>query len=207
MIPCTRLYGLPAMRVTDCELVAIDFECTGSVDAEHPNLPWQIGMVVICGGRVDMSRTFQSLLRVPAGHPFNPYAPGRRAQQRELLAEAPSMHELWPQIRAMLAGRALVAHHAPTERGLLRQLFPMQQFGAWIDTLAIARRAYPHRPEYKLESLIPDLGLYDVVRERCSGGAPHDAFYDAVACATLLERVLQAPGWNESSVENLSRIN
>lgn len=194
------------MRIADCEITALDFECTGTTDPAHDNLPWQIGIAVMVRGKVVPERSFQSLLHVPVDHPFNPYTPGRWARQREALAAAPAMIELWPQLRPLLTGRPLLAHHTPTERGMLQQLFPLQSFGPWVDSLTIARRAFPGRSDYKLENLIPNLGLSARVQERAPGGAAHDAYYDAMACATLLEHVLTAPGWHDATVEALSGL-
>ncbi len=187
------------------EAVAIDFETTGYAP-EAMNAPWQIGLVVISQGRVDMARSFQSLLRVGEGHAFNPYTPGRWAQLRHELAQAPTLQELWPELRPLLQGRVLVAHHAPTERGILAQEFPLQSFGPWVDTLAVAKAAYPKCHSYKLENLAPNLGLLPTLQQKCPGLAPHDAFYDAVACATLLEAVLGAPGWKDLSLEAFTRL-
>ncbi|MBR6471883.1 MAG: 3'-5' exonuclease [Victivallales bacterium] len=194
------------IRVAECDLVALDFETTGTAEGGFLNTPWQIGLVVIANGRVTLERSFQSLLHVPEDQPFNPYAPGRWAQLRHELAQAPAITELWPQLQPMLIGHPLVAHHAPTERTLLRQLFPLQEFGPWIDTLAIARMAFPKLSDYKLENLVPALGLAPLLEQRCPGLASHDAFYDAVACATLLETVLAAPGWNHARIEELAAL-
>ena len=193
------------MRASQTDLVALDFETTGTADG-FLNTPWQIGLVWMSQGKVVLERSFQSLLRVPAEQPFNPYAPGRWAQLRHELAEAPTITELWPQLQPLLLGQPPVAHHAPTERTLLRQLFPFQEFGPWVDTLAIARLAFPKLPDYKLENLIPALGLEPRLQQRCPGLAPHDAYYDAVACATLLEAVLAAPGWNQARVDELAAL-
>ncbi len=193
------------MRASEGDLVALDFETTGTADG-FLNTPWQIGLVWMSQGKVVLERSFQSLLRVPEEQPFNPYAPGRWAQLRHELAEAPTITELWPQLQPLLLGQPLVAHHAPTERTLLRQLFPFQEFGPWVDTLAIARLAFPKLPDYKLENLIPALGLEPRLQQRCPGLAPHDAYYDAVACATLLEAVLAAPGWNQARVDELAAL-
>ncbi len=193
------------MRASATDLVALDFETTGTAEG-FLNTPWQIGLVVISQGSVLVERSFQSLLRVPVEQPFNPYAPGRWAQLRNELAQAPSITELWPQLQPMLIGHPLVAHHAPTERTLLKQLFPLQEFGPWIDTLAIARLAFPGMTDYKLENLIPALGLKPRLEQRCPGLVPHDAYYDAVACATLLEFVLAAPGWNQARIEELATL-
>lgn len=193
------------MRAVECELVALDFETTGSVPG-FLNTPWQLGMTVLRGGEVVMSKSFNTLLRVPSDQPFNPYTPGRWAQRREEIALAPTLPELWPELCGWLEGRVLVAHHAATERGILQQFLPLQTFGPWIDTLTIARRAFPKQPDYKLENLLPQLGLAETLRARVPEGAPHDAFYDAVACGTLLEAVLRSPGWRDAAVENLSNL-
>lgn len=190
---------------SQCDFAAIDFECTGPAPG-YQNTPWQIGVVVVSNGRVDLERSFNSLLHVPAEQPFNPYTPGRWAQLRQELAYAPAPQELWPQLRGLIAEMPLIAHHAPTERTFLGQLFPFQQFGPWIDTLPLARRAFPKQRDYKLENLIPQLGLSAILAERCPGGAPHDAFYDAVACATLFELVVNAPGWKSVSTAALAAM-
>ena len=193
------------MQAVQCEMTALEFETTG-VAPGFLNTPWQIGLVVFSGGKVCTERHFESLLRVPAEQPFNVYAPGRWAQQREAMASAPTLRELWPELRPFLEGRPLIAHHAPTEQGMLRQELPLQVFGPWVDTLTIARQAWPGRRDYKLESLVADFGLTERMSELCPGRAPHDAYYDAVACALLLEGVLASPGWHEASVENLASL-
>lgn len=193
----------PLQPLSQMDAVALDFETTGSAPGVL-NMPWQIGLVVIHHGKVDMAHSFQSLLRVPEGHPFNPYTPGRWAQVRAELAQAPSLQELWPVLKPFLQGMPLVAHHAPTERGILSQEFPLQQFGPWVDTLSIARQAFPGQHDYKLENLIPNLGLAEIQKGRCPDTAPHDAFYDAVACGTFLENLLGAPGWNAVTLEQFS---
>ena len=187
------------------DFAALDFECTGPADG-FQNTPWQIGVVRITGGHVDMAQSFGSLLRVPLEQPFNPYTPGRWAQLRPELAAAPTPQDLWPTLRERLCGVPLVAHNAPTERAFMAQLFPLQQFGPWLDTLPLARRAFPKLRDYKLENLIPNLGLAATVAARCPDGAPHDALYDAIACASLFELVINAPGWQGVSTEILTRL-
>ncbi len=196
---------IPDIPLALTEAVALDFETTGAA-TEEQNLPWQIGVVVLQQGRVNLARSFTSLLRVPRDYPFNPYTPGRWARLREELACAPTLQELWPVLRPLLQGRPLVAHNISTERGILSQEFPLQSFGPWVDTLTLARAAFPGQKDYKLENLVPSLGLLPVLQKRCPGLSAHDAFYDAVACATLLESLLAAPGWQQLSVSQLASI-
>ena len=189
--------------MTGFEAVALDFESTGVV-AGHPNEPWQIGIAPIVGGRVGEG-LYESLLRVGA-RPFNPHAPGRHALLRDQIAAAPSLHELWPRIMPRLSGRCLVAHNAGTERSLLAAAAPLHVFGPWIDTLPLARAAWPGLPSYELERLVAIFGLADGVAGLCPGRAPHDALYDAVACGALLLHLLRQPGWETLTATELAAM-
>lgn len=194
---------------------AIDFETTGSVPG-WPIEPWQIGLCRFMVGTAPASatpteklrqvrapnptgvlrpvevrgvspRTFSSLLRVPASRPFNRFAPGRHALIRDELAKAPSLPEIWDEVSPWLKDRILVAHNIGTERTILRKAAPLSRLGPWIDTLPLARRLLPGRASYALEDLVPDLGLQETVAALAPPGAcPHDALYDAIACAVLL---------------------
>jgi DNA polymerase III epsilon subunit-like protein len=92
-----------------------------------------------------------------------------------------------------------------TEKKFLRQAFPLHPIGPWIDTLKLARLAHPDLSSHKLEDLLKHFGLMDQVDRMAPGLAPHDALYDAVACAVLLETLLALPGWSEVSVTALSK--
>ena len=54
------------MSASECDLVALDFETTGTAEG-FLNTPWQIGLVVISQGRVVLEQSFQSLLQVQNG--------------------------------------------------------------------------------------------------------------------------------------------
>ncbi|MBR4675141.1 MAG: hypothetical protein IKP00_11810 [Victivallales bacterium] len=191
------------MRLEDAKVVALDFETTGQVKGQQ-NLPWQIGMVRMRKGKVVSEEGFSRYLRVPADYHFSPYTPGRWAEMREELAQCNSLVQEWPEVSTWLEGAVLVAHNVPTERKMLRQAFPMHEFGPWIDTLRIARLTYKLE-SYALSDLLETLSLKQRVDEICHGLAPHDAFYDAVGCACLLEH-LCTTNWGEWSVELLSRV-
>jgi len=190
------------MQAREVEFAVLDFESTGSVEA-YANEPWQLAIVLVSAGRVVADTSFCSLLQV-GPRPFNPYAPGRHALLREDLARAPRLADLWPQVGGWLLGRPLVAHHAATEQKFLGEAFPLHRFGPWIDTLELARIAYPHSPSHRLEDLIDTLGLDALLRLRCPDLAPHDALYDAMACAMLLEHLLALPHWQGVSLDDLA---
>jgi len=196
-----------------CRMTAIDFETTGSVRG-WPTEPWQLGLVELDAARVVPRSACGRLLHVPPDRPFNPYAPGRHAQIRDALADAPSLPSLLPELAPALLGRPLVAHNTGTERAILRKAFPMHAFGPWIDTLALARAAFPGRTSYALEDLVPALGLAGALADALEAApgdpspplAPHDAVYDAVAAAVLLAHILSLDRWSALAVDDLAEL-
>lgn len=182
----------------------IDFETTGAV-AGHPNEPWQMGLAEFEDDRLGPGTLRESLIRV-GERPFSPQAARWLSVPRAQLAEAPAFRELWPVFKDRLAGRVLVAHHAATERKILRTLAPMHRLGPWVDTLALARRAHPGLTSYALEDLAVTLRLRDRITAHLSGRSPHDALYDAVACGVLLEHLLALPGWSDLDWNALARV-
>ena len=182
---------------------AIDFETTGRVEG-WPDQPWQIAVASFTpDGGVE---TAEAWLGVPADRPFNPYAPGRHAELREMLAEQPTLADCWGEWRDRLGGRILVAHNASTEQRVLRESVPMERLGPWVDTLALARAAWPDLETHGLGDLVTALGLEDRVGSLCPGRSPHDALYDAVACGLLLAHLLDQPGWQEVSAGQAGRF-
>lgn len=195
----TAQLDTPAARAT---FTVLDFETTGSV-AGWPTEPWQIGLVEIVAGRLQPGR-FDSWLHVAPERPFNPYAPGRHAQLRDELAEAPTLAGLWPQLAPRwVLGRPLVAHNIATERVTLRRAWPLLKPPTWIDTLRLVRRCYPHLSSAALEDVTTELDLQTPLKAACSGRAPHDALYDATACALLLLHFLSLPGWENVTLQAL----
>jgi DNA polymerase III epsilon subunit-like protein len=83
---------------------------------------------------------------------------------------------------------------------------PMHRLGIWIDTLRIARKVWPGCPSYALEDLIVMLDLKERVDKVCPGREAHDALYDAVASAALLEHLLAQPEWCNVTVYELASL-
>jgi DNA polymerase-3 subunit epsilon len=184
------------------QFVALDFETTGSVPG-YPVEPWQVGIVRVEKGGVCRESLFESLMRV-GERPFNPRAPGRHAQIRAQLAVAPTTDELLDVFSGWLTGVPLVAHNVGTERAMLAKIAPLHRFGPWVDTLALARHAYPKLESKSLEDVTAALGLVPQIQEICPDREPHDALYDATACAALFTHFLSLPGWEHVTVEALT---
>ena len=196
----------PSRASLPFEATSIDFETTGAVPGFR-NEPWQIGLFLAGPEPFAQDGIRGAWLRIDAARPFNRHAPGRHAQLRDVLADSPSLRELLPDLAPVLCGRPLIAHNAGTERAMLADAFPMHRFGPWIDTLRLARRAWPGLPSYALEDLVPALGLAAAVSALCPAGwEPHDARYDAVAAAVLLRHLLALPGWDRLGPEDLARL-
>ncbi|MDF7825751.1 3'-5' exonuclease [Pontiellaceae bacterium B12227] len=193
------------MAIFNARITVLDYETTGSVRG-FPTEPWQIGMITLDCGKVDPDSMFESLLKVDANRPFNPHAPGRHSVLRAEIAEAPTPQELWLQVRSRLTGFPLCAHNVGTEKKFTRAMAPMHQFGIWIDTLRIARKVWPGCSSYALDDLIVLLDLKPQIDELCGGKEAHDALYDAVASAKLLEHLLAQPGWGDITVGELAAM-
>ena len=191
------------MKARDAILTVVDFESTGAVQG-HADEPWQVGMVELKDGRAT-GRFHESYLHVAAGRPFNPYAPGRHAEIRHVLAAAPPAADLWPVWRPWLEGRPLAAHNVGTEKKFLQRTAPLHEFGPWIDTLKLARRVRPDLEGHSLAEVCAALGVVGRARELCPGREWHDALFDAFASALVLEHCLALPGWENVSVEALAQ--
>jgi len=163
-------------------------------------------MVALKAGKVDGGSMFESLLHVDINRPFNPHAPGRHGLLRDQIAEAPTPQELWPGIMGRLTDFPLCAHNVATEKKFTRLMAPMHRFGPWLDTLKIARKIWPGCSSYSLDDLIVMLDLKSHVDELCPGKDAHDALYDAVASAMILQHLLEQPGWDRVTVGELVSI-
>ena len=191
------------MNVRDVILTVLDFESTGVVRG-HSDEPWQVGFVEMQGGRVT-GRFHENWVRVLVDRPFNPYAPGRHAEIRTLLADAPEMADLWPQWRPWLEGRPLVAHNSGTEKKFLRRAAPMHKLGPWIDTLKLARHARPDLEGHSLSEVCEAMELTVRARSFCPDRSWHDALFDAFASALIVEHCLALPGWERVTLEAMAQ--
>jgi len=98
------------------------------------------------------------------------------------VAGAPSFADIRPEVCTALAGRAVVAHNAHVDAGVLAR-----ELGGWeipevFDTLKLTRRLLPGQPSYKLGALVAALSLDNGVPR---GLVPHRATYDVLVAARL----------------------
>ncbi len=164
---------------------AIDFESAGAAHGKT-DVPVQIGMATwsVEKGHAD---PFVSYIATDQAVTWS--AKKVHGISLKNLAGSPPLISLWPQIKAILSGRPLVAHGHGTEKRYLSS-FPGHGFGPWIDTLQLSRAAWPELPSHALGDLCEQLQLTVKVTELVTKGTWHDALYDATASLVLLEHLI-----------------
>ena len=178
---------------------ALDFESAGEAPG-MTDAPVQVGIACMRGTDVltdDFFRTYINPRRAVtwAAQKVHGITTGQ-------LVTAPDMKSLWPEFRSRLSGHIIVAHGIGTEKRFLRT-FPFHGFGPWLDTVIIARRAWPGLGDYTLECLASALGFGPELDKLCPGLAFHDALYDAVGSLLVLRALVSSAGLFERSVTDL----
>jgi len=170
---------------------ALDFEGAGEIPG-HSDVPIQVGLAQSSGLAFPASdQLYRSFIAVH--RPVSLAARKIHGIGEEHLKGAPELFTLWPDLKARLQHRVLVAHNASVERRYLRA-FPGHGFGPWVDTLHVARRFYPQLQSHRLGDLVSAFGLQERIDRLCPGFAWHDALYDAVASLAILQHVIEATG-------------
>lgn len=187
---------MPLLR--HCKFTAIDFESAGASRGKTDS-PVQIGLASwACG--TGHGAQFTSYLHTD--QPIHWAARKVHGIGPAQLAEAPALLMLWPELKRHLAASVVVAHGKGTEKKFLRA-FPGHGFGPWIDTLLLARAAWPGLPEHSLGALCEALELTPAVRALVPEKSWHDALFDAVASLVLLDHVVATHTLEDHPVEAL----
>lgn len=173
----------PRQDCRDTEFVALDLETSG-VDGERDDI-LSVGLVVLRGPRLELASHRHWLVRP-------------RTQLRE---ESVVVHGLTddavacglplavvlPQVLATLAGRVLVAHHAPFERAFLDHACRSVYGGPFIAPMVDTQRLEQRRRERRNLPLRREELRLGAVRE--AYGLPrhraHDALADAIAAGEV----------------------
>ena len=183
--------------------VALDFETTGFMRGQDAE-PWQLGMIRVENGRPAADSQFETLLQLPAPPPTRPGQVGEIAPT--FITGSADLTARWPELKSWWTATPLAAHNVATEKNLLERVAPLHSFGPWIDTLTLSKCAYPTLESHALGDVCARLNLLEQVEELCPGRSVHDALYDAVACAVLLEHLIHLPAWSDCSLDDLVRM-
>ncbi|MEY3897700.1 MAG: hypothetical protein RLZZ214_3221 [Verrucomicrobiota bacterium] len=184
--------------VRHCRFTAIDFESAGASRGKT-DTPVQVGLATWTAD-TGYSDAFVSYLSTD--QPIQWAARKVHGIGPQDLTDAPSMLMLWPEFKRRLAGAVVVAHGKGTEKRFLRT-FPGHGFGPWIDTLLLARAAWPGLPDHSLGALCEAHGLTVGIQALVPGKSWHDALFDAVASLILLAHLIETHDLTEIPVEAL----
>jgi DNA polymerase-3 subunit epsilon len=175
---------MPLIR--HCRFTAIDFESAGATRGKTDS-PVQVGLASWSAADghtqpfVSYLHTDQPILwSAQKVHGISPLD----------LTDAPPLLALWPELKSRLAGAIVVAHGKGTERRFLRA-FPGHGFGPWIDTLLLARAAWPELAGHSLGALCQAHNLSATVEGLVALRSWHDALFDSVASLVLLAHVIE----------------
>lgn len=164
----------------ELSLLAVDLETTGLSPARDHVVA--VGWVPVDGGRIDLSGARRHVVRRDD--------PGEAVTIHGLthddLEEGRPLAEVLSELEAALAGRALLAHHAPFELAFLDAAFRSAgervTLPPAVCTLELQRRLVARHGE------VPR-GALRLWSARARHGLPvtqaHDALADALACAEL----------------------
>ena len=181
-----------------CRFTAIDFESAGAARGKTDS-PVQVGLAS-WSPSTGHAAPFVSYLHTDQAIQWS--ARKIHGIGPEQLASAPTLLSLWPELKKRLAGAIVVAHGKGTEKRFLR-CFPGHGFGPWIDTLLIARAAWPQLPDHSLGALCRAHQLTDTIESLVPGKSWHDALFDAVASLVLLDHFTKTHPVAELPIEAL----
>ncbi len=188
------------MKAREANLVCWDFEGCGK---------WPLQVAVASMKALEIKPDFFSNLYAPPDLEIPAMSPASRLDVRAL-SHAPRLPELWHQLHAFFQGGSFVSHNFGSERKYLSALalhLPPQ----WIDTLKVIRYLYASLPNYQLGNLLQNFDLYSEAKrlalQHSSGAAEeHNPIFDACGSLLLLRMVLQQKGWEDVTVEDLSKV-
>lgn len=157
--------------------IVIDLETTG-LDPRRDRII-EIGAVKC--GEDGVLETFQSL--VDPEHSLPPFITELTGITDEMLMGQPLLDEVMPDFLEFAADCIPIAHNASFEAGFLKKHTGWDG-SDWLDTITLAKMAFPYLASYSLENLTEALSL--------ANKAPHRALADAEATALLLVKIEQA---------------
>ncbi|GLY33400.1 hypothetical protein Kisp02_67650 [Kineosporia sp. NBRC 101731] len=177
--------------------VVIDFEGTTPKGYRPEPIDVAVVQIGLKDGRLQRGDQFQALMCPPVHAPLTPMGTDRTGITAAMLVGQPPARTVLSRLDATLMQPPylLVAHHAPTEAGILydyRDACPRLAATMVLDTVRMARIVYPQLPTHRLDMLLLHLNI----------PRPHDrhrAMPDVQVTATLFVQMLREGPWRSLS--------
>lgn len=161
------------------DFVAIDFETATSARTSACSLG-------ICEVKNNAVISRRDMLIRPVPFEFNEYNVKIHGITPDMVRNAPTLAELWSDIRRLLENRLVIAHNASFDINVLCKT--LEYFGIeypcfdYLCTVKLSQKAYPELESHKLNALGHALGI---------AFSHHDACDDAYACAMVLLNIIR----------------
>ena len=173
-----RLNSKKALTTFDTYVV-LDCETTGL----SPNTDEIIEIALIKYVKGNLTDTFESL--VLPSRPISSRITEITGITNADLADAPKIQDVIPKVWEFIDGFILVGHNIPFDIGFLKKQFVKNGYEGrfnYVDTLQLARSAFPNFPNHKLSTCIEQLSLSDK--------QTHRALDDVFCTQRLLDKCL-----------------
>ena len=165
------------------EFAVVDIETTGST----PQSAGITEIAIVIHNGVEVTGKYVTLIN--PRHKIPPFIVNMTGISDEMVAGAPLIEEVAPQIYNLLNGRVFVAHNVSFDYSFVHYLLGRSGF-QWsapkLCTIKLSRRVFPGLEKYGLGSLTRDLGI------RIEGR--HRAWGDAAATAQVLTMAIEKEG-------------
>jgi DNA polymerase-3 subunit epsilon len=169
----------------DAEIVALDLEGSGAQDRDTEAI-LEVAVVPLVHGQPDLDRAFTSLVNPGRPIPQRPWiSPGLTDS---VLAEAPPLKAIAARLGELINGRWVLGHNVKVDWRLLSRHLPDLRPAGLLDTLTLARTA--DFPDRSLSALVQGLRLHEAMLSAAGGSQPHRAYWDTVATAYLLPKLI-----------------
>ncbi|MEV0623686.1 3'-5' exonuclease [Nonomuraea sp. NPDC050404] len=172
--------------------LVIDFEAL--TPAGRPAVPVEVAVLAltVAGDRLSQQWSFESLVAPPAEVPVTAFDVRMTGLTAAMLATAAGPERVMVELDRRLTAPPyrLVAHHAPTEVGLIahqRSHCPVLAAVPLLDTVRLARALYPELPSHRLDDLVRYLRIEPPARR-------HRAMPDVQATARIFEHLVAEGG-------------
>ncbi|MFI6031881.1 3'-5' exonuclease [Amycolatopsis magusensis] len=160
-------------------LLIVDVEGNGATPPEAV----EIALVPFADGQPVPQSAYTTLIQ--PGTPISRVVSRIHGITNEDVARAPRWDEAGPEIAARLGTGWIAAHNATVEYSVLRRHLPQWQPAGVLDTLRLARRAFPTADGHSLDALLAHTGI----DTSPITGHRHRAAFDAHLTGLLLSTI------------------